>query len=59
MTNTYRCVHSAEIADDGQQICLKHAELFIKNKFEKQCILLALIIRTNSDATVGQMFKHQ
>jgi len=30
MTNTYCCVYSVEIPDDGQQICSKHLEFFIK-----------------------------
>ena len=45
MKNTYCCIYSVETPDDGQQICPKHAEFFIKNKFEKQCITLAFIIR--------------
>jgi hypothetical protein len=45
MTNTYCCVYIVETPDDGQWICPKHVELFIKNKFVKQCISLAFIIR--------------
>jgi len=30
MTNTYYCVYSVETPDDGQQICVKHVEYFIK-----------------------------
>jgi len=30
MTNSYCCVYSVETPDDGQQICPKHAEYFIK-----------------------------
>ena len=30
--------------------CPKHVEFFIKNKFDKQCILLAFIIRIYHDA---------
>ena len=45
MTNTYFFIYSVETPDDGQQICPKHVEIFIKNKFEKQCISLAFIIR--------------
>jgi len=30
MTNTYCCVYSVETPDDGQQICPKHVEFFIK-----------------------------
>ena len=30
MTNTYCCIYSVETPDDGQQICLKHIEFFIK-----------------------------
>ena len=41
MTNIYCCV---ETPDDGQQSCLNHVEIFIKNKFEKQCILLTFSI---------------
>jgi hypothetical protein len=35
MTNTYCCVYSVETPDDGQWICPKHVEFFMKNKFEK------------------------
>jgi len=30
MTNTYCCVYSVETPDDGQQICPKRVEFFIK-----------------------------
>jgi len=30
MTNASRCENSVETADDGQQICPKHVEFFIK-----------------------------
>ena len=30
MTNTYCCVYSVETRDDGQQICPKYVEHFIK-----------------------------
>jgi len=30
MTNTYCCAYSVETPDDGQQICPKHVEFFIK-----------------------------
>jgi len=30
MTNTYCCVYSVETPDDGQEICPKHVEFFIK-----------------------------
>ena len=50
MTNTYCCVYSVETLDDGQQICPKYIEFFIKNKFEKQCISLAFVIRIYHDA---------
>ena len=41
---TQCCIYSVGIPDDGQQICPKYVEFFIKNKFEKQCILLAFVI---------------
>ena len=50
MTNTNCRVYSVETPDNGQQICPKHVEFFIKNKFEKQCISLAFIIRIYQDA---------
>jgi hypothetical protein len=37
-------VYKVETPDDGQ-ICPKHVEFFIKNKFEKQCMSLGFIIR--------------
>ena len=43
-------VYSVETPEDGQWICPKHVEFFIKNKFEKQCISLAFIIRIYYDA---------
>ena len=49
MTNTYCCVYTVETSDDGQQTCPKHVQFFIKNKFEKQCISLASIIRIYHD----------
>jgi len=30
MTNTYCCVYSVETPDDGQYVCPKHVEFFIK-----------------------------
>jgi len=30
MTITYCCVYSVETPDDGQEICSKHVEFFIK-----------------------------
>ena len=44
MTNTYCCVYKVETPDDGQQICPKHVQFFIKINLTKQCISLAFII---------------
>ena len=43
MTNTYCCEYSIKTPDDGKLFCPKHVEFFIKMKFEKWCIFLALI----------------
>ena len=35
VTNTCYCVYIVETPDDGQYICPKYVEFFIKTKFEK------------------------
>jgi len=35
MTKTNSCEYTIKTPDDGQQICPKHSELFIKLKFRK------------------------
>jgi len=47
MTNTNCFVYSIKTPDDGQYICQKHVEFFIKNNLEKECISLVFIIRIN------------
>ena len=47
-TNAYCHVYSDETPVDGQLICPKHVEFFIKIN-EKQCILLTFIIQTYHD----------
>lgn len=42
------CVYSVETAHDGQKVCPKYVECFHQNKFEKQSIQLAFIIRKKS-----------
>ena len=46
----YCCVYSTKTPDDGQKTCLKHAEFYSKNKFEKLVHLVGFIIRIYHDA---------
>jgi len=39
-----------QTSDDGQKTCLKHAEFYSKNKFEKLVHLVGFIIRIYHDA---------
>ena len=55
VTNTYYCVYIVETPDDGQQICPKNLERYIKNKFEKECIRLAFLIRTRCTISLPQL----
>jgi len=38
------CVYSENTPDDGQRNCLKHAEFYSKNKFEKLVHLVGFVI---------------
>jgi hypothetical protein len=52
------CVHR-KTPDDGQRNCLKHAEFYSKNKFEKLVHLVGFIIRkisTKSDMCIYTYF---
>ena len=49
MINTYCCVYSVQTPDARQQMSETHRILY-QNKFEKQCISLAFIIRIYHDA---------
>ena len=41
------CLYSIKTPDDGQGNCMKHAEFYSKNKFEKLVHLVGFIIRTS------------
>jgi len=46
MTNTDSCEYSIKTPDNGQKVCPKHVSVVYQNKVEKECTLLAFIIRT-------------
>ena len=51
MTNTYCCEYSIKSPDDGQYVSLSEiCRVLYQNKVEKQCILLAFIIRIYHEA---------
>jgi len=43
-------VCTVKTPDDGQRNCLKHAEFYCKNKFEKLVHLVGFIVRIYHDA---------
>ena len=50
MTNTYCCVYIVETPGDGQQICPKHVDFFIKINLRNIANSLAFIIRRSLEA---------
>jgi hypothetical protein len=48
MTITYCCVYSVETPDDGQQICPKHVEFFIKINLRNSASFIKINLRNSA-----------